>query len=151
MLTTQQMNPILPQVSVPSLETSLITPSAAACDTSNYKYAIISSDPAFNKTFKSKNRYSDDFISFRSSLPVYQCCYAVYTLVFVHQMKRKTVVIFYTWLPTDAPADERQEYLTNGPNMAKRLSHYDFHFVCTEWREFQQSVAIPKICKLLGP
>ncbi|KAJ2402626.1 hypothetical protein GGI23_000576 [Coemansia sp. RSA 2559] len=149
MLTVQQIYTAPHKVSVPLLEPKQAT--APVSNTSDYKYAIFCSDAAFNKTHQAKSKYSDDFMSFRSSLPVFQCCYAVYTLVFVHQMRRKTAVIFYTWLPADAPAEEKQRYSANAPLMAKQLSHYDFHFECTEWREFQQSVAISKICQLLGP
>ncbi|KAJ2549897.1 hypothetical protein EV175_004270 [Coemansia sp. RSA 1933] len=153
MLTVQQIYTVpqkvvaIPQIEEEKPQQQEVSPIS---DPSTYKYAVFSADPGFNKTYQSKSKYSDDFMALRASLPVFQCCYAAYTLVFVHEMKRKSVVIFYTWTPADAPAEEKQRFIANGPSVARRLTHYDFHFQCTEWKEFQQTVAISKVCKLLS-
>ncbi|KAJ1863621.1 hypothetical protein LPJ73_000480 [Coemansia sp. RSA 2703] len=120
-------------------------------NTSSYKYAIFDFD---NKTspeiYSPLNTSCDNYSSFRSFLPVFNCCYAVYKLSFVRNMRATNVVIFYTWLPPAASEAEKQRYRANASNVGKQLSHYDIHFECSEWREFQHHNAVAKVCRLMN-
>ncbi|KAJ1939763.1 hypothetical protein GGF37_004266 [Kickxella alabastrina] len=114
-------------------------------NTSSYKYAIFDLDKTSKEVYSPANTNNDDFASLRSFLPVYNCCYAVYKLTFVKNMRSTSVVIFYTWLPAEAAEAEKQRYLANSNEVAQQLSHYDFKFECTEWREFQHFIAVSKV------
>ncbi|KAJ2808633.1 cofilin [Coemansia guatemalensis] len=134
---------------MPSLCRRASVSSAQLYDTSAYKYAIFDIDKLQKDIYAPSNVHTDDYTSFRSFLPAHRCCYAVYRLTFIYKLRPASAVIFYTWLPADASNEEKQLYMANSNNVADQLSHYDFRFECSEWKEFQHSAAVSRIIKLM--
>ncbi|KAJ1642426.1 hypothetical protein LPJ64_005729 [Coemansia asiatica] len=118
-------------------------------NTSSYKYAIFDIDLNCSELYAPTNTNNDDFSSFRSFLPVSKCCFAVYKLTFIMDMRPFSAIIFCTWLPPAASESEKHRYVSRAGDMMKKLSHCDFHFVCSEWKEFQHVNAVSRVRKLI--
>ncbi|KAJ1820602.1 hypothetical protein LPJ75_000907 [Coemansia sp. RSA 2598] len=129
----------------PSFSTSLLY------DTSNYKFAIFDIDMNCSQLYAPQNTKNDDFHSLRSFLPVSKCCYAVYKLTFIMDMRPRSVVVFCTWLPPAASETEKHRHLKHATGIMKKLSHCDLHLVCSKWKDFQLVNAASRARKLLEP
>ncbi|KAJ1717855.1 hypothetical protein LPJ61_007111 [Coemansia biformis] len=141
MLQLQTSSPVNTHPPGPSFCKRPLVPTEVLNNTSAYKYAVFDLDGLQGDAYAPGSVHGDAFASLRSLLPADRCCYAVYRLTFIREMRPISAVIFYTWVPADAPPAEQQRYLLQAESVAGQLSHYDFRVTCSEWREFQQSAA----------
>ncbi|KAJ2765928.1 hypothetical protein IWQ57_004582 [Coemansia nantahalensis] len=118
-------------------------------DTSAYKYAVFDLDGLQADAYAPKGIHGDDYATLRALLPAERCCYAVYNLAFIRNMRPVAATIFYTWLPSAAPLDERQRYLLEADAAAAQLSHYDLKITSAQTSDFQQLAATHKARALL--
>ncbi|PIA14379.1 hypothetical protein COEREDRAFT_82785 [Coemansia reversa NRRL 1564] len=149
MLQLHPMDLIHRPMPTPSLGKRTSESNTQLYDTSAYKFAIFDIDKFRKEIYAPANVHTDDYNLFRSFLPAHRCCYAVYRLTFIYKLRPASATIFYTWLPAEASNEEKQMYMANSNSVADQLSHYDFRFECSEWKEFQHSTAVSRITRLM--